>query len=560
MKKIIVACVALVCAVFLIALFMGGDDSESTSPDDSSLLAEENLEEGIARDMESASQGGDDLMPKAGSKIITRADGSVIKMGGYKAVSPSNSAPVYASTLRAENLPSKVDLRKYMTRIEDQGQIGSCTANATAGAYEYLLSRNQGVSDYDVSRLFLYYNTRAIRHWENQDSGGVIQDVLVTLNRDGICSEKTWPYIESQFKQKPSQQSYEEALKNRISKYERIPLDLASWKSVLAEGYPIIFGVSVYSSFMNPRNGRIPLPGSNEENMGGHAMCCVGYSDPDRVFIVRNSWGHQWGDGGYCYIPYDYMMNPGLNDGDSWVIYDVNPIDQQNAEETWVDDSESLFVDMENEFADMPDDQWYAMCDELGDCDIVFRLGALYNIACWGDEDMAPEEAKLAVSKLKNILLMFGLDYSPKKVFNHCEKIWVNEDDDFFEKTVAILSRYLSEGARATIAADMLEICNADEDAADDERDLILGLVVDWLNDDLIEAYYSDYLDEEDYDDFEYYDDEDEYYYDEDFDYGDYDEDYDDDYDYDYDYDDYYGEDADYDDYDYDEDYEYEYD
>ncbi|MBQ9214719.1 MAG: hypothetical protein IJ150_12400, partial [Bacteroidales bacterium] len=92
---------------------------------------------------------------------------------------------------------------------------------------------------------------------------------------------------------------------------------------------------------------------------------------------------------------------------------------------------------------------------------------------------------------------------------------WVNEDDDFFEKTVAILEKYLSEGARATIAADMLEICNADDDANDDERDLILGIVGDWLNDELIEAYYSDYLDEEEYDDYDEYDEEDDYWYDE---------------------------------------------
>ena len=139
---------------------------------------------------------------------------------------------------------------------------------------------------------------------------------------------------------------------------------------------------------------------------------------------------------------------------------------------------------------------------------------------------------------------MFGLEYSPKKVMKHCENIWVNESDDFFDNTVAILSKYLSEGARATIAADMLEICSADDDAADDERDIILGLVGDWLNDDLILAYYADYLDEDDYDDYDYYDDEDDYYYDDDYEY-DFDYGYDDDYDYSYvDYDD--------DDYDYD--------
>ncbi|MBP5156685.1 MAG: C1 family peptidase, partial [Treponema sp.] len=414
------------------------------------------------------------------------------------------------------------------------------TANAAAGAYEYLLNRNQGVSDSDVSRLFLYYNTRVIEDCVNLDEGALIQDVLTALNKEGICNEKTWPYTKGKVKQKPSKQAYEEAQKNKISKYERLPLKLESWKTALAKGYPIIFGIMLYESFQNPRNGRISMPARGEKDQGGHAMCCVGYSDPDRVFIVRNSWGHQWGDGGYCYIPYDYMMNPKYNDGDSWVIYDVNPIEQQAAEETWEEDSESIFVDMENEFSDMSDEDWYAMCEELGDYDIVFRLGALYNIACWGDEQVSKAEAKVALEKLKNLLIMFGLNYSPKKVMKHCENIWVNEDDDFFENTVAILSKYLSEGARATIAADMLEICNADDDAADDERDVILALVGDWLNDDLILAYYADYLDEDDYDDYDYYDDEDyyydedDYYYDADYGYDDYE--YNDDNDYDYDY------------------------
>ena len=112
---------------------------------------------------------------------------------------------------------------------------------------------------------------------------------------------------------------------------------------------------------------------------------------------------------------------------------------------------------------------------------------------------------------------MFGLDYSPKKVLKHCQNLWVNKEN-FLEETVEILSKYLSDGARATIAADLLEICEADGEASDEEREVILGLVGEWLNDDLIESYYSDYLDEEDYEDYDDYDDEDDYYYDEDFD------------------------------------------
>jgi len=448
-------------------------------------------------------------------QIVKRADGSTFKIGGYKAVSPNIEAPQYTATLKVDNLPSKVDLRQFLSPVENQGELGSCTANATAGAYEYLMWWHKQ-SKFDLSRLFLYYNTRVIEGTVNDDSGAMIYDVIQALHDNGVCSEKSWPYNIQRFKQRPPENCYAEAKNNGISKFERIQLDLNTWKSVLASGYPIVFGVQIFSSFQNPRNGFISMPRSNDQQLGGHAMCCVGYSDPDRVFIVRNSWGHQWGDKGYCYIPYDYMMNRNYNDGDSWVIYSMNDqIDMDKIEEeAWDDDQESMFVDMENEFTDMSDEDWDAMCDELGDYDIIFRLGALYNIACWGDEEMSPEEKKLATEKLKKLLVMFGLDYSPKKVLKHCENIWVNEDDDFFEKTVAILEKYLSEGARATIAADMLEICNADDDANDDERDLILGIVGDWLNDELIEAYYSDYLDEEEYDDYDEYDEEDDFGYD----------------------------------------------
>ena len=493
---------------------------------------------------------------KAGQNdIIKRADGTSIKLGGYMAASPNMSATTVSTNIDASSLPSKVDLRKFMSRVEDQGEVGSCTANATAGAYEYLLNVTKSTF-YDVSRLFLYYNSRALNGEEGQDCGAILSLVLQSISNQGICDEKIWPYVESKKLQRPPQNAYTDAEQHKISNYAHVPTDLATWKSVLAEGYPIIFGVKIYSSFQTPRNGRISMPRGNDQDLGGHAMLCVGYSDPDRVFIVRNSWGHQWGDEGYCYIPYDYMMSNSLNSGDSWVIYDVNPVTLDEANDAWYDDDESLFVDMEDEFSNMSDEDWEDMCDELGDYDIVYRLGALYNMPCWGDEELSKEEEEMAIEKLKRIINMFGLNYSAKRVFKNCEKFWV-EIDDFIEDTVEILSKYLSEGARATIASDMFEIIEADGDAAEDERLLVAGFVTDWLNEDLINDYVSDlldddYYDDEDYDYDDYYDDYDDYYDDDDdYDYDDDDYDYDDD-DYDYDDDDY-----DYDDDDYDYDYDY---
>lgn len=475
---------------------------------------------------EGGNNGGNTNSPSNNSNqsqnIIKRADGSVIKVGGYKAMSPNADAPKYSASLKADNLPSKVDLRQYLSPVEDQGQLGSCTANATAGAYEYLMWWHKE-SQFDLSRLFLYYNTRVIENTVNVDNGAMIFDVIKALHDNGVCSEKSWPYVIQKFKQRPPENCYTEAKNYSISKYERIDLDLNTWKSVLAEGYPIVFGIQIYSSFEYPRNGFISMPRSNDQPLGGHAMCCVGYSDPDRVFIVRNSWGHQWGDKGYCYIPYDYMINRQFNDGDSWVIYSMDDqIDTDKIEEeAWNDSEESMFVDMENEFTEMSDEQWEAMCDELGDYDIVFRLGAFYDFACWSDddEDITPEENALAVEKLKKLLVMFGLDYSPKKVLKYCQKLSLNKEN-FLVETAEILSKYLSEGARATIAADLLEICEADGEVSEGEREVILGLVGEWLNDELIESYYSDYFDEDDSDDYDFYDDEDDFEYDDDFDYG----------------------------------------
>lgn len=450
--------------------------------------------------------------------IIRRADGSIIKTGGYKAsAAPKASAPQYKAKIDASKLPAKVDLRPYMTAVENQGELGSCTANATAGAFEYLMSWHKQ-AQFDLSRLFLYYNSRVIEETVNQDGGAMLYDVMEALNNNGVCSEKSWPYDIRKYKQKPPQNCYAEAKEYGISKYEHVDLDLNTWKSVLAEGYPIIFAAMLYDSFMQPRNGRITMPKANDGSPSGHAMCCVGYSDPDKVFIVRNSWGHQWGDKGYCYIPYEYMMDSQLNYNDSWVIYSLSGgvNTDKIEEEAWSDDNQSVFVDMENEFSNMSDETWYAMCDELGDYDIVYRLGVLYCVATCGDGDMAPAEQKAALGKLKRILQLFGLNYSPKKVFENCLDIVLEKDDwlEWVQESIEILSKYLSEGARATIAADMLEVCSADGEASDDERDLILGLVSDWINNDLIEAYYNDYFDEEDEDDYDSYDEEEDYDYD----------------------------------------------
>jgi C1A family cysteine protease len=217
-------------------------------------------------------------------------------------------------------LPRKVDLRPLCSKVEDQGQLGSCTANALAGAIEFLECKDK-VPFQDFSRLFIYYNERALEHTINSDSGAMIRDGIKTLAKQGVCSEKTWPYVVSKFKAKPRPVCYKEALEHQITSYHRI-LSLDQMRACLAEGFPFIFGFTVYESFDTQavaRTGIVNMPKRNEQVLGGHAVLAVGYDHSKQRFIVRNSWGTDWGMKGYFTMPYKYLSDRNLSD-DFWTI------------------------------------------------------------------------------------------------------------------------------------------------------------------------------------------------------------------------------------------------
>jgi C1A family cysteine protease len=242
-------------------------------------------------------------------------------------------------------LPPKVDLRKYMTDVEEQ--VGnSCVANAFVGAYEYLAKRSLGESA-DVSRLFVYYNARSLHGSEGEDQGTQMELAIDALCKYGACSEEFWPNDEELILQEPDELSYEHAANFTIEEAEFIETDLDLWRHTLAEGYPIAFALNTFSSFdeATQNKGRVPMPKSTDnvrETHGWHAMLCVGYSNKDKMFIVRNSWGSQWGDEGYCYIPYDYVMHQDYNGHDSWIIKSVSDLDF--SAEVW-EEGESVFAD-----------------------------------------------------------------------------------------------------------------------------------------------------------------------------------------------------------------------
>ena len=138
----------------------------------------------------------------------------------------------------------------------------------------------------------------------------------------GVCKETTYPYVPARFKRKPTKTAYKDALKHTATEYSRVT-SLDDLKAALASGFPVVFGFTVYDSFMSDevaKTGKVPMPAKTEQVQGGHAVLCVGYDDDDmQCAIIRNSWGSAWGDGGYFYMPYAYIGNFNLCD-DFWVI------------------------------------------------------------------------------------------------------------------------------------------------------------------------------------------------------------------------------------------------
>jgi C1A family cysteine protease len=255
--------------------------------------------------------------------VGSSGDGRKARNGGYGWVPdlPDQRDYLYAAMRRIPaRLPSKVDLRPTCSPVEDQEALGSCTANALAGALEFLERRDK-VSFIDMSRLFIYYNERVIEHTVRSDSGAMIRDGIKTLTKQGACSEKRWPYTISKFTLKPSAACYTQAMQHQITSYHRI-LRLNEMRACLAEGFPFVFGFTVYESFESAqvaRTGVVRMPKPGEQVLGGHAVMAVGYDDSKRRFIVRNSWGTVWGINGYFTMPYDYLTDRNLSD-DMWTI------------------------------------------------------------------------------------------------------------------------------------------------------------------------------------------------------------------------------------------------
>jgi len=220
-------------------------------------------------------------------------------------------------------IPQNVDLRQLFPPVYDQGQLGSCTANALAAVVDYI-KRQQGQQFIYPSRLFIYYNERAAEGTVSQDAGASLQDGVKALMRLGVCPENIWIYDISKFAVKPSGAAYVAAMDYQALQYAKIPdANLLLIKQTLANHYPIAFGFTVYASFESAsvaKSGICPMPKHGEQVLGGHAVVLCGYNEATQMFLVRNSWGDQWGIQGYFWMPYSFLQKYATG---FWVIKKV---------------------------------------------------------------------------------------------------------------------------------------------------------------------------------------------------------------------------------------------
>jgi C1A family cysteine protease len=231
-------------------------------------------------------------------------------------------------TANPAKLPGEVDLRPSCSEIKDQGRLGSCTAHAGVGLVEYFENRAFG-QHIDASRLFLYKATRNLMKTTG-DTGAFLRTTMQALVIFGVPPEAYYPYIIPEFEQEPSAFLYAFAQSYSAISYYRLDPSgtpkselLNRIKTYLATGLPSMFGFTCYSSlFQQGALGKIPFPSASESVEGGHAIVAVGYDDNLKIkntspggiettgaLLIRNSWGEGWGEKGYGWLPYEYVLS-----------------------------------------------------------------------------------------------------------------------------------------------------------------------------------------------------------------------------------------------------------
>jgi C1A family cysteine protease len=226
----------------------------------------------------------------------------------------------YAFTPKSTKaLPKHIDLRNELPEVWSQGPLGSCTAHGVALCHMAAQTKSNRTVIMP-SRLALYYNGRAVRGWQNQDSGSCIVDVVKSTFKLGVAEERLYPYKISRFKLKPPASVYTNALLNQTTQYQKV--DNSNPKNIiaaLAEGHPVVFGSTLYEGYDKLVNNNMPNPDLKAKVVGGHCMVIIGVDATSKTFLIRNSWGVEWGDKGHHGMSFDYICNLSLSD-DFWII------------------------------------------------------------------------------------------------------------------------------------------------------------------------------------------------------------------------------------------------
>lgn len=298
------------------------------------------------------------LSPRAVSpeKVVSYSRAAV--SAASSAAKKTRSAPSAKRTAEGGQPPApgcqaKIDLRPYMSAVENQAQSNSCAANAVAGAYEYLATRaalRDGEETVgEISRLFIYYVGRKrdqIRWGENtalkpKDEGMTLGSAIEAVQLKGAALQSSWPFDLTNVNAPPPKDAFNEAMRYKVGDAMQIPLNLDLMRQCLSDGYPIVFGLKLTQAFFYPpHDAFIPTPDPSDPKSashGNHAMLIVGYNDRQRVFVVRNSWGTEWGVEGYCYLSYDYVVNPEFNYVGQFAIQSLTDDDLTPDEDDGVD-------------------------------------------------------------------------------------------------------------------------------------------------------------------------------------------------------------------------------
>jgi len=239
-------------------------------------------------------------------------------------------------SLKVDSTPPSYEIKSLGDLpIYDQGALGSCTANAILFSYHYVAKFKNNKYKHPSSRLYQYRESLLFIGDGNDDTGAYIEDAITVPNTRGVLPEYVWPYINStvNFKILPKNQTMDSLRKLasaskgiEYNSIEKGPNLIYSLENILYSGFPIVFGFWVYPSFFSTinrnRKAIVTVPKKGENILGGHAVCLVGYNRINKSFKVRNSWGPRWGDSGYFYMSYDFLLTN--NVFSFWVIKSVN--------------------------------------------------------------------------------------------------------------------------------------------------------------------------------------------------------------------------------------------